>query len=121
MCREHATSGDLDLGYRLRSSAWNRGYATEGARALIRKCLTDLGARRVLANTYQDNHASRRVMEKAGMRLIRTFRYTPEDILAGRTNHVTTGDLWDGDDVEYAILRTDWERLEAAATSGTGT
>ena len=27
----------VDLGYRLRRAAWNKGYATEGSRALIRR------------------------------------------------------------------------------------
>jgi RimJ/RimL family protein N-acetyltransferase len=32
-----AAPGDVELGYRLRKSAWGKGYATEGSRALIRK------------------------------------------------------------------------------------
>ncbi len=38
-----AGDGGVDLGYRLRKVAWNQGYATEGSRALIRKCFTELG------------------------------------------------------------------------------
>ena len=34
---------DIDLGYRLRRSAWHKGYATEGSRALIGMGFTDLG------------------------------------------------------------------------------
>ena len=33
---------EVELGYRLRESAWGKGYATEGARALIRKGFTEL-------------------------------------------------------------------------------
>lgn len=32
-----AADGAIELGYRLRRSAWGKGYATEGSRALIRK------------------------------------------------------------------------------------
>jgi RimJ/RimL family protein N-acetyltransferase len=36
-------SEDPELGYRLRSSAWGQGYATEGSRALIDKAFSELG------------------------------------------------------------------------------
>ena len=65
--------GEVELGYRLRRSAWGKGYATEGSRALIRKGFTELGVRRVVAETMAVNTASRRVMKKAGLRLVRTF------------------------------------------------
>jgi RimJ/RimL family protein N-acetyltransferase len=39
---------NIDLGYRLRRSAWNKGYATEGSRALISMGFTEPG--RVRAN-----------------------------------------------------------------------
>jgi RimJ/RimL family protein N-acetyltransferase len=113
---EEASAGDVTLGYRLRQAAWGKGYATEGARALIRKGFTELGVRRVVATTYQDNRASRRVMEKAGMRLVRRYRMTPEALLAQDTYHHSTSlDLWDGDDLEYALERADWERRQRCA------
>ena len=60
-----------DLGYRLRKSAWGKGYATEGSRALIEKGFTELGVRRVVASTMAVNTRSRRVMEKAGLIFVR--------------------------------------------------
>lgn len=39
----------VELGYRLNKAAWGRGYATEGARALIRKGFTDGGQRGLAA------------------------------------------------------------------------
>jgi RimJ/RimL family protein N-acetyltransferase len=109
---------EVALGYRLRQSAWGKGYGTEGARALIRKGFAELGVQRVFATTYQDNLASRRVMEKAGLTLVRTYRITPADLLAAGTYHVSSEDLWDGDDVEYALRKADWEQQEAAGRSG---
>ena len=38
--------GEFELGYRLKRSAWGKGYATEGSRALIRKGFTELGVQR---------------------------------------------------------------------------
>ena len=65
---------EVELGYRLRKSAWGKGYATEGSRALIRKGFTESGVQRVVAEAMAANLASRRVMEKAGLTLVRTFR-----------------------------------------------
>jgi RimJ/RimL family protein N-acetyltransferase len=69
---------------------------------------------RVFATTYQDNRASRRVMEKAGLTLVRTYHLTPADLVAQGTCHITSQDLWEGDDVEYALEKADWERQETA-------
>ena len=109
---------EVTLGYRLRRAAWGKGYATEGARALIRKGFTALGAERVIATTYQDNLASRRVMEKAGLTLARTFRLTPADLAATGTFYAASQDIWDGDDVEYALSKADWERREREQECG---
>ncbi len=102
----------VELGYRLRRSAWGQGYATEGSRALIRKGFAELGVRRVFATTYQDNLASRRVMEKSGLTLVRTYRLTPADLAAASPYHAASQELWDGDDVEYALEKGEWERRE---------
>lgn len=70
----------IDLGYRLHKAAWNKGYATEGSRALIDKSFTDLPIAKVVAHTMTVNGASRRVMEKCGL--------TPMDaIVARRAGH----------------------------------
>jgi len=97
-----ASPDEPELGYRLRAAAWNQGYGTEGSRALIRKGFTELGVERVVASTFADNLASRRVMEKAGLTLVRTY-------------DITSVDLGDGDAVEYALEKADWERQQAEA------
>jgi RimJ/RimL family protein N-acetyltransferase len=66
-------SGGLELGYRLLPAYWGRGYASEGARALVELAFTELRAERVVATTMTVNMASRRVLEKAGLVLVRTF------------------------------------------------
>ena len=100
-----------ELGYRLRRSAWGKGYGTEGSRALIRKGFAELGVQRVVAFTYGEHLASRRVMEKAGMLLVRTYRLTPEQL---KSLGITDPTLFDGDDVEYAITKAEWEQQGAA-------
>ena len=98
------------LGYRLMPAAWGQGLATEGVRALIRKGFTGLGLTRVVATTYEENIASRRVMEKVGMTLVRRFRLTVDEVASSDTAHFDTVEIWDGDDVEYALDKTEWER-----------
>jgi RimJ/RimL family protein N-acetyltransferase len=97
--------GEVELGYRLRATAWGKGYATEGARALIRKGFIDHHVRRVVASTLVVHTASRRVMEKSGLKLVRTFYQAwPERI---------EGD--EQGEVEYALSRAEWELQEAAS------
>lgn len=55
-----------ELGYRLRQSAWGKGYATEGARALVAEAFGPLAFDCVRAQTMTVNLGSRRVLEKAG-------------------------------------------------------
>ena len=105
---DEARLDQIELGYRLRRATWGHGYATEGSRALIRKGFTELGVQRVVASTFGVNIASRRVMEKAGLKLVRTYRITLSELLAAETYHVPSLDLWDGDDVEYALDTADW-------------
>jgi RimJ/RimL family protein N-acetyltransferase len=97
---------DVELGYRLRKSAWGKGYATEASRALIRKAFAELGARRVFAETMAVNLASRRVMEKAGLRLVRSFHQPWPDHIDGAEHG----------DVEYALRRDEWEEQARAGT-----
>jgi RimJ/RimL family protein N-acetyltransferase len=93
---------EVELGYRLRRSAWGKGYATEGSRALIRKGFTELGVRRVVAETMAVNTASRRVMEKAGLKYVRTFHQEWPEHIEGSEHG----------DVEYALTKADWERQQ---------
>lgn len=90
---------EVDLGYRLRRSAWGKGYAAEGSRALIDKGFTELGVRRVHAETLAVHAASRRVMEKAGLRYVRTFHQDWPYAIPGDEHG----------DVEYALTRQEWD------------
>jgi RimJ/RimL family protein N-acetyltransferase len=90
---------NIDLGYRLRRSAWNKGFATEGSRALIDMGFTDLGVERVFAHAMTVNTASRRVLEKCGLRLVGTTPYDGSDPIEGSEHG----------EVEYALTRPEWE------------
>jgi ribosomal-protein-alanine N-acetyltransferase len=59
---------DVEAAYLVRRDRWGRGYATEALRAILTIGREQLGLERIVALAYPDNHASRHVMEKAGMR-----------------------------------------------------
>ena len=59
--------GRVELGYFIDPEHWNRGYAAEALRAAIDE-LFRLGFDCVAAGYFEENPASRRVMEKCGMR-----------------------------------------------------
>lgn len=57
----------VEIGWRLARSAWGRGYAPEGARAVVDHAFGELGLDELLSFTAVGNAPSRRVMEKIGM------------------------------------------------------
>ena len=91
-------AGVAELGYRLLPEAWGLGYATEGARALVRHAFTDLDLASVVATTMTLNLASRRVLDKAGLSLVRTFLAVWPSYIEGAEHG----------DVEYAVARSAW-------------
>jgi RimJ/RimL family protein N-acetyltransferase len=57
----------VEIGWRLDAAFWNRGFATEGARAALEFGFETLHLREIVSFTVPSNIASRRVMEKIGM------------------------------------------------------
>ncbi|MEJ7846179.1 MAG: GNAT family N-acetyltransferase [Acidimicrobiales bacterium] len=57
----------IEIGWRLASDRWDRGYATEGARAALAFAFDALGLDEVVSCTTPANRPSIRVMEKLGM------------------------------------------------------
>jgi RimJ/RimL family protein N-acetyltransferase len=90
---------EVELGYRFHRFAWGEGYATEGSFALLRKGFTEFGVRRVFAQAMTVNRGSWRVMEKVGLRYVRTFF---QDWPGGPIEGSEQGD------VEYALTRDEW-------------
>ncbi|RAG84278.1 GNAT family N-acetyltransferase [Streptacidiphilus pinicola] len=87
-----------ELGYRMLPSVWGLGYATEGARALLHHAFTELQVDLIVATTMTVNTPSRRVMEKVGLSLIRTFFEEWPEYIEGAEHG----------DAEYAITRETW-------------
>jgi RimJ/RimL family protein N-acetyltransferase len=56
-----------EIGYVFGREFWSRGYATETAQTLLRFGFDRLALQRVCATCDAENHASARVLQKAGM------------------------------------------------------
>lgn len=104
---DHGAPEDMpELGYRLRRPAWGHGYAAEASRAVIDRGFAEFGVQKVVASTMAVNTASRRVMEKAGLRFVRTFDADWPVRIPGDEHG----------DVEYALTRQEWEKTRPFAT-----
>lgn len=87
-----------ELGYRLRRADWGQGLASEGAAALVDWGFRSAGYDRIMASTMAVNRGSRRVMEKLGMRHMRTVHLDWPEPIAGSEEG----------DVEYELTRAQW-------------
>lgn len=94
------------LGFRLRREAWGRGLATEGAVALVAAGFADTGLAQIVATTMAVNHASRRVLQRAGLTHMRTAYPYWRDPLPGS----------EFGEVEYEITRDKWEAKTGPST-----
>ncbi|MEM8523013.1 MAG: GNAT family N-acetyltransferase [Bacteroidota bacterium] len=61
---------EIEVGYRMQKEFWNNGYATEASMGLLRYGFKQLNLHKIVSSAHVGNKASRRVMEKIGMRYI---------------------------------------------------
>ena len=71
---------EIEVGYRLKSPYWGKGYATEVARSAVAYGFDTLGLERIVAVTHPENVASQRVLEKAGLRFQGMSLYNGERV-----------------------------------------
>ncbi|SDL70451.1 Protein N-acetyltransferase, RimJ/RimL family [Salinimicrobium catena] len=62
-----------DIGWRLKRSAWGKGYATEGAKRCLQFAFEDLQLEKVISTCPKQNHRSELVMQKIGMKKASEF------------------------------------------------
>lgn len=62
-----------EIGYWVGEPWWNKGFATEAARAVTDEAVSCFGAATMISGHFAENHASGRVLTKLG------FRYTGEE------------------------------------------
>ncbi|WP_435768513.1 GNAT family N-acetyltransferase [Nocardioides sp. SYSU DS0651] len=88
-----------ELGYRLRRDAWGRGYATEGARALLHHAFGTVGLSTVWAEAMAANAGSRNALTKLGFGVVR-----PE-----RPGEPGSLPLVEQGDITYQLSRTEYD------------
>ena len=88
-----------ELGYWIGKPYWNRGYATEAAKAVVAYSFEVLKLNRIYAYHFTRNPASGRVLEKIGM------RYE-----GYRRQHTKRWENFE-DSMGYGMLKADYDSL----------
>ena len=87
------------IGWFLLPEHWGRGYASEMTPALIGQCFDVFGLHRVNAICSPKNDASRKILEKCGLRREAYYRQ--------KCRYVKHGAVFWEDELEYAILASE--------------
>jgi [ribosomal protein S5]-alanine N-acetyltransferase len=66
---------EVEIGWWLAPPFWRRGLASEAASAVMNFALKNLPVERIVAVAIAENRASRRIMQKIGMRYERTISH----------------------------------------------
>jgi RimJ/RimL family protein N-acetyltransferase len=82
--------GVLEIGFHLRPEHWGEGLATEAARSAMEFAFETLGARELFAGHHPENAASKRAVEKLGMRYSHAELYPPTGLL--HPSYILTAD-----------------------------
>jgi ribosomal-protein-alanine N-acetyltransferase len=69
----HENSDEVDIGYRLKRSAWGKGYATEAAEVCIKDGFERLKLKNIVGQAMKDNLSSIKVFQKLGMTYVKDF------------------------------------------------
>ena len=70
---EHTT--EVEIGYGLAKDYWGTGLATQAAAATMNYGFEQLHLPRIVAVAYPENAASRRVLEKLGMKYVKNGQF----------------------------------------------
>lgn len=66
-------TNEHDIGFRFFKKYWNRGYATEAAKACLDHGFNNLGLTQIVGRAAIDNTASVKVLQKIGMAYLRSM------------------------------------------------
>ena len=64
--REPCEEGEVELGYLIAPSYWQKGYATEVCQAILSYAKEELSMERIVSHVHLKNDASRHLLEKLG-------------------------------------------------------
>jgi RimJ/RimL family protein N-acetyltransferase len=84
--------GDMELGYFLKRTAWNKGYATEVSNRLLEFAFRESPLNELVASVHDENVASKNVLEKSGF------------VYRGRAR------CYGEDSPIYRITRDEWDK-----------
>jgi RimJ/RimL family protein N-acetyltransferase len=87
----------VDLGFRLKKSAWGNGYATEAAQYFLAHGFINLKVNLIIGTVARSNHASKKVLEKIGMRFEKEI----------------DEDCGDTSTFRYKITKEEWKSLKS--------
>lgn len=74
-------TGEIEIGYAVAREFWGKGYATETANEFLTYAFEKLQLEKIAAVAQPENAASRRVMEKLGMRYDYTGEFYGRDLV----------------------------------------
>jgi ribosomal-protein-alanine N-acetyltransferase len=74
-------TGETEVGYAVAKEFWGKGYATEAALEFLNYAFEQLRSEKIVAVAQPENTASRRVMEKLGMRYDYTGEFYGRDLV----------------------------------------
>ncbi|HEY0428051.1 MAG TPA: GNAT family N-acetyltransferase [Pyrinomonadaceae bacterium] len=89
-------TGELEVGYAIAKDFWNKGFATEAAAKFLEYAFENINPEKITAVAEPENFASRRVMEKLGMELIKFDSFYNRKL------------------VQYGIYKNEWNRRHGA-------
>ena len=82
---DHVDGRNFELSYQFRTESWGSGFATEAAKRILQYAQEDLQLDRLIAETQAANTASRRLLERIGMKEARRlYRFGAEQVIYAR-------------------------------------
>lgn len=77
-----------DIGFRFFRKHWNKGYATESAKACIEAGFSRFGINTIVGRAMKENTASIRVLEKLGMHFSNSFDFDGQEGVVYRKENI---------------------------------
>ncbi|MBU5256105.1 GNAT family N-acetyltransferase [Tissierella praeacuta] len=90
----------VEIGWRLDNEYWNKGYATEGAKACLEYGFSKLNLSSIYSFTAEINKPSQNVMKKIGLKKIGKFDHPKVEVGSPLKRHVL-----------YKIDKKEYERI----------
>ncbi len=66
---------ETDIGFRFFEEHWNKGYATESAKACLEYGFNELGLTQIVGRAMKGNIGSLKVLQKIGLRFIKEMEF----------------------------------------------